>query len=80
MKVTSKEERIIRHSLGLCRSKTPYRNRFVAGPGHADEPELNSLVSKGLMVKSPDPFDEINESFIYRVTESGLAAVQGEHQ
>ena len=59
-----------------CSNKDkPYRNHFVAGPGHADEHTLNSLVSKGLMVKRPDPFDEVNGNFVYHVTDEGKAAI-----
>ena len=71
MKITPREISIMRHSLGLDYQDSPYRNNFVAGPGHSDMSYLESLVAKGLMVKRKDPFDEINESYVYHVTEIG---------
>lgn len=75
MNLSKSESHVIRHSLGLTYKDKPYRNHFVAGPGHADEHTLNSLVSKGLMVKRPDPFDEVNGNFVYHVTDEGKAAI-----
>jgi predicted secreted acid phosphatase len=42
---------IIQHSLGLdqCGRGEMYRNRFVSGPGHSDQPEIDQLVAEGLM-------------------------------
>lgn len=78
MEVTVEEQHIIRHSLGLNYKKVSFRNHFVSGSGSSDYEHLESLVSKGLMVKRPDPFDEVNGNFVYHVTEAGAAAVQGE--
>lgn len=78
MELTVKEQHVVRHSLGLDYKKVSFRNNFVAGPGHREMSELNSLVEKGAMVKRPDPFDEVNENYVYHVTEAGAAAVQGE--
>ena len=75
MELTEKEIKVIRHSLGLDYQKEPFRNHFVAGEGHSEMPILESLISKGAMVKRPDPFDEVNGNFIFHVTEDGKAAV-----
>ena len=42
---------IIQHSLGLDQygRGEMYRNRFVAGPGHRNQPEIDQLVAEGLM-------------------------------
>jgi hypothetical protein len=71
VEITPREMSIMRHSLGLDYHDTPYRNHFVAGTGHSDMPHLESLVSKGLMVKRRDSLDEINESYVFHVTEEG---------
>lgn len=71
MEITPREMSIMRHSLGLDYQDSAYRNNFVAGPGHSDMPYLESLVSKGLMTKRLYTPDEINESYVYHVTEIG---------
>ena len=71
MEITPQEMSIMLHSLGLDYKDSPFRNHFVAGPGHREISHLESLVSKGLMVKRRDPFDEVNESYVYHVTDEG---------
>jgi hypothetical protein len=72
LEVTLAERKILRHTLGLERAKAPYRNRFVTNKGTTDYPICESLVAKGLMKKQRDPFDEINESYLYYATETGF--------
>lgn len=64
---------ILRHSLGLSRSREAYRNHFCAGDGHADMPLINDLVDAGFMRLS----HRINEGrdTIYVVTPAGRAAL-----
>jgi hypothetical protein len=71
VEITLREMSIIKHLLGLDYKDSPFRNHFVAGPGHSDIKHLESLVSKGLMEKRSDPFDEVNENYIYHVTDEG---------
>ena len=42
---------IVQHTLGLDQygQGSMYRNRFVSGPGHHDQPEIDQLVAEGLM-------------------------------
>ena len=41
---------LLQHSLGINeRRRTPFRNHFVAGEGHSDEPHLKGLVDMGMM-------------------------------
>jgi hypothetical protein len=79
VEITPREMGVMRHSLGLDYQDSPYRNNFVAGPGHSDMPHLESLVSKGLMVKRRAPFDEVNESYVFYVTEEGRQKTMESH-
>jgi hypothetical protein len=46
---------VLLHSLGLGRraGTEPYRNHFVAGPGHDDYETCRHLVAEGLMEERP---------------------------
>jgi hypothetical protein len=79
MEVTPRETSIMRHTLGLDYQDSPFRNNFYSCPGHSDEPHLESLVAKGLMTKRRDPFDEVNESYVYSVTEQGRQKIMESH-
>jgi hypothetical protein len=71
------EKSVIRHSLLGSRDKgEPYRNRFVTNEGTRDFPVLEGLVKKGLMSRVGFPLDQVNTSFLYRVTEEGARAVK----
>lgn len=63
------------HTLGLspeCRdSRTVYRNRFLAGPGHDDVPDLEALVTLGLMGKRKPPAFCDQSEVLYFATEAG---------
>jgi len=71
---------ILHHSLGLDEfgRGEMYRNRFVSGPGHYDQPVIDQLVAEGLMAKS----DLVHPSLLgpggllFYVTEAGIAWVQ----
>lgn len=63
------------HTLGLrpdCRdSRHVYRNRFLAGPGHSDVPELEAMVVLGLMGRRKPPAFCDQSEFLYYATEVG---------
>lgn len=69
--ITSQEKEILRHTLGLDRGSSAYRNHFVAGPGHSDMPLLESLVAKGLMQQEPTPGFCPKTDLVYSVTSAG---------
>lgn len=71
---------IVQHTLGLDQygRGTMYRNRFVSGPGHHDQPEIDQLVAEGLM---EDCTKHVHQSLLggmarlFCVTEAGMAWV-----
>jgi hypothetical protein len=65
---------ILRHSLGLTRSKTPYRNHFVTGPGSKDHPSCMALVDAGLMERNA-PTDLSGGMDCFMVTDAGKLVV-----
>lgn len=74
MTPSEKQIGLLHHTLGLStHRRDPYRNHFVAGHGHSDQPDLETLVSMGLMGRSPtpkfcDPKDEV-----FHATDAGKA-------
>jgi len=76
---------IIQHTLGLDQygRGEMYRNRFISGPGHHDQPEIDQLVAEGLMEDCssrvhPSLLGE--ESYLFCVTEAGKAWVLANSQ
>lgn len=74
-KPTEAQVGLLWHTLGLrpeCRdSRTVYRNRFLAGPGHSDMTDLEALVTLGLMgSRKPPAFCDQSE-ILYFATEEG---------
>lgn len=65
------DDDILLHTLGLQYADEPYRNHFVAGPGHADMPALLRLVEAGLMERTRTPgfLPDADETF--RATDAG---------
>lgn len=76
---TPQQARLLQHTLGLCEhQRSSYRNHFVAGPGHHDMPDLESLESLGLMARVHAPaFCEASD--IVFVTTTAGAALALEH-
>lgn len=75
IEATDKQLGLLWHTLGLrpeCKdSRTVYRNRFLAGPGHDDVPDLEALVSVGLMgSRKPPAFCDQSEK-LYFATAAG---------
>lgn len=74
-KPTDAQVGLLWHTLGLrpdCRdSRHVCRNRFLAGPGHGDMPDLEALVALGLMgSRKPPAFCDQSE-ILYFATEVG---------
>lgn len=61
---------ILLETVGLDRSRTPYRNAFICVRGSTDDVEAGGLVSAGLMDREPYPFRPAN--WLYQVTSKGL--------
>lgn len=56
MQATPQQVRLLQHTLGLSEHRrSSYRNHFVAGPGHHDMPDLESLESLGFMARVKTP-------------------------
>lgn len=77
-KLLTEEREILRHTLGLDRSKVAYRNFFTAAEDHADWPILERLVAKRFMFKSAVGGIP---GFIFQATVAGRewAAQGGDH-
>lgn len=72
--LTDYETDLARHALGLPnKQRRSYRNRFVAGPGHADFLAWEGLVSVGLAVKRKWSLIPETES-VYMLTRAGAEA------
>lgn len=72
--ITAQQLGLLHHTLGVRpESRTPYRNYFVAGPGHHDEPDLEALVAVGMMCYGAAPAFLDEDDVVYRCTEAGRA-------
>lgn len=70
--LTAEEIRILKHTLGVRTTMIEsYRNYFMTGPDTTDYPVVEEITKKGFMQKQPYKLDEINESYIYSVTNEG---------
>lgn len=72
--MTPSQVSILRHTLGLPADGrgTPYRNYFVAGPGHHDQTTLDSLVASGHMALTESkPGFLAADDVLYHVTPIG---------
>ncbi|EPH1406029.1 hypothetical protein MMK79_004767 [Klebsiella oxytoca] len=62
---------LMQHALGINeRNRTPYRNYFLAGDGHADNEMWEKLVSDGFATSRPAP-DFVGGGVLYHVTDKG---------
>lgn len=76
MTITEKQRDIMRHTLGVGRGSTGWRNHFVTGPGSDDYADCEALVAAGLMTKrSGGPLSGGDP--VYRVTDAGQDALVG---
>jgi len=66
-----RQVKLLWHTLGLHTGRsTPYRNYFVASPGHTDMETLKEMGAIGLMAHTPKICEENN--VVFHVTEKGL--------
>lgn len=76
MELTEQHVHVLRHALGLKnRGDRPWRNRFVAGEGHADMPVLNDLLVNGYLTVQDNPG---GSGYLFQVTEKGREAAGSE--
>lgn len=62
---------LLQHALGLSeRCRQPFRNHFLAGPGHADEADLQALLDARLMTCESAPA-WAGGGDLYQATEAG---------
>lgn len=75
MTPTQEQLEILKHTIGVCeRVRVPYRNRYLAGPGHHSEHDLEALVAGGLMIKRKAPAFCDPTDVLYMATEAGQEA------
>ena len=68
------ELEILLHTLGLDYNKSiePYRNHFVAGPGHSDMPIILRLIERGFMEEILKPGFLPEGDKVFAVTAAGI--------
>lgn len=74
MTATANQLGLLHHTLGVNpERREPYRNHFVAGRGHSDLPDLEALVSAGMMARGAKPGFLAADDIVFRVTDAGRA-------
>ena len=75
--MTPRQIELARHALGLPnRNRRSYRKHFVAGPGHADYAEWQSMVAGGFAThRTGGPLSRGDDVFVL-TPEGALAALQ----
>lgn len=72
--ITDKQLGLLRHTLGVTpKRREPYRNHFVAGPGHHDQADLEALEAAELMERAPTPKFMDADDVVFRCTAAGRA-------
>lgn len=72
--ITKSQLSLLHHTLGVTpERRDPYRNHFVAGVGHHDQPDLERLEVAGLMERAHAPKFLHDGDVVFRVTDAGLA-------
>lgn len=72
--ILPKQISLLHHTLGVTpERREPYRNHFVAGPGHHDQVNLEALEAAGLMERAPAPKFLDQADVVFRVTTAGRA-------
>ena len=74
--LSEKEIELIKHTLGLDNSKESYRNYFSADKDSEDYSILDNLCEKEIMIKRINPLDEINNSYLFHVTDKGIKILE----
>lgn len=74
MTTTQQQVEILQHTLGLSVGRRePYRNHFLAGPGHHDMPDLEALEASGLMCRGRTPSFCNKSDIVFLATDAGRA-------
>ena len=74
MNTTPQQIALLQHTLGLrIDRRKPYRNYFVAGPGHHDMPDLEALEASGLMCRGRTPTFCHQGDIVFLTTDAGRA-------
>lgn len=72
MNATPSQIGLLQHTLGINEHhREPYRNHFVASPGHHDMANLEQLESAGLMIRGHRPGFLPSDSIVFYTTEAG---------
>lgn len=72
MNITDQQLHLLHHTLGLRPDqREPYRNHFVAGPGHDDMPDLEELERLELMKRGRTPAFCNPADVVFHVTDAG---------
>lgn len=72
--ITAEQLGLLHHTLGLRPDRRePFRNHFVAGPGHHDMPDLEALEAAGLMERGRTPTFCDQTDIVFLCTEAGKA-------
>lgn len=72
--ITTNQLDLLHHTLGLRPDqREPYRNHFVAGAGHHDQPDLEKLEAAGLMMRGRAPKFLDAGDVVFHATEAGYA-------
>ena len=70
--VTEQQLSLLHHTLGLRPDRRePFRNHFVAGPGHYDQPDLEALDSAGMMKRGRAPSFCGQGDVVFHCTDAG---------
>jgi len=70
--VTDAQLHLLHHTLGISpERREPYRNHFVAGPGHYAQPDLEMLELAGFMQRGRTPAFCNHSDVVFQVTELG---------
>ena len=71
---TEQQIALLHHTLGLrADRREPFRNYFVAGPGHHDMPDLEALERQGLMGRHRAPSFCDPSDIVFYTTDAGRA-------
>ena len=69
---TDRQIGLLHHTLGLRPDqREPYRNHFLAGPGHHDMPDLEALETAGLIKRTNPPSFCREQDILFCVTDAG---------
>ena len=72
--ITEKQLNLLHHTLGVTpERRAPYRNHFVAGPGHHDQIDLEVLEAAEMMRRAPAPRFCTPGDEVFSVTDAGRA-------